>query len=67
MFVGFNDTILDDSSTPIGPKAAEFSILRSLGFTVVPVHQNSLPHSVTLLNRIKFLQNMIVSHVKSSH
>lgn len=66
MSIGFNDTLLDSSSTLIGPKETEVKILRSLGFKVVCIHQNSLPNYSTAsnLNRIKFLQDLIVSNLK---
>lgn len=64
MCIGFNDTLLDSSSL-IGPKALELDILRSCGYVVIPVYQNSMPSSVTLLNRVKFLQNLIASQLKN--
>ncbi|XP_027199187.2 uncharacterized protein LOC113793366 [Dermatophagoides pteronyssinus] len=67
MCIGFNETLLDDNSRFIGPKDAELSLLTSLGYVVVPIHQNSLPQSVTSLNRIKFLQNLIASHIKTDN
>ncbi|OTF74179.1 cell cycle progression protein, partial [Euroglyphus maynei] len=50
MCIGFNETLLDDNSRFIGPKDAELSLLASLGYVVIPIHQNSLPQSVTSLN-----------------
>lgn len=67
MCIGFNETLLDDNSRFIGPKDAELSLLTSLGYVVVPINQNSLPQSVTSLNRIKFLQNLIASHIKTDN
>ncbi|KAI2807540.1 Cell cycle progression [Blomia tropicalis] len=64
MCIGFNDTILDSSSQLIGPKYAEIRILRSLGYVVLPVHQNVIPAGTTSLNRVKFLQDLISSNLR---
>ena len=64
MCIGFNDKILDSSSQLIGPKYAEIRILRSLGYVVLPVHQNVIPAGTTSLNRVKFLQDLISSNLR---
>jgi len=67
MCIGFNDTLLDTSYHLIGPKEAEMRILRAIGYIVVPVHQNVMPTGTTPPNRVKFLQNLINSHLRDSH
>lgn len=66
MCIGFNDTLLETSSNLIGPKEVEMRILRSLGYLVIPVHQNLIPAGTTPLNRVKFLQNLIASHQREA-
>ncbi|KPM03966.1 hypothetical protein QR98_0024050 [Sarcoptes scabiei] len=66
MPIGFNETLLENNTSLIGPKQAEISLLRSLGYIVVPIHQNSFQSSISSLNRVKFLQDLIASHLKNS-
>lgn len=66
MCIGFNETLLDSKSQLIGPKEAELSLLRSLGYIVLPVHQNTFPQSITPLNRVKFLQDSIAMLIKNA-